>query len=241
MRCRAWLAAIVMIVGCGPDAGGSSDSSSSASDGGSSEASSSGTTAADTSTGAPSCFQYDPAPNDNPTVAISVHHDGTTPVFFMPHGCAGVIVVDVRRDDASLPWLLDEECTPNTCDGFVAASDCSVGCNDCAAPNAGRIEAGVIGQSAWTGIVLTELPLDPACGPGAPDCPATCNRPDPAEAGTYELALTVYRTCTGTCECDTAGSAICGLFSGEQLSDPVTFTAMIDYPAQTSATITITD
>jgi hypothetical protein len=51
----------------------------------------------------------------------------------------------------------------------------------------------------------------------------------------------VWRTCTGTCECDPPTSDVCGLWVGdEQLDDPVTFTAMIDYPAQTSVELVIT-
>lgn len=194
-----------------------------------------------TTTGAPSCEMYDDAADIGPRVSVSVRHEGTTPVFFRPHGCGGAITIAIRENGADVPWLVDSECTPSTCQGFVEQGDCSVGCNDCAPPQAGRIDAGAMGDATWPGNITTELALDDACAAAA-DCPATCVRRDQAAAGMYEVALTVYRTCTGTCECDGPGPGVCGLWSGdEQLADEVTFTAALDYPTQTSVELVITD
>lgn len=192
-------------------------------------------------TGAPSCEQYEPPPVIGPAVTVTVLHQGTTPVFFDPHGCGGALtfsIADAAGDP--VPYLLDSECFPNTCDGFVGALDCSVGCNDCAPPNAGRIEAGAMGEGQWPGHRLETLAFIEACAP-ALDCPDTCVRPDQAPAGTYAIELTVWRTCTGTCECDVPDPSVCGLWGEAQLDDPVTFTAMIDYPAQTTVELVITD
>lgn len=226
---RIYLAGVVIaMVACGP---GVEATETGAEGSGSGES---------TTTGAPSCEMLDDTPDIGPRVSVSVRHDGTTPVFFRPHGCGGAITIAIRENGADVPWLIDGECTPNTCQGFVDQGDCSVGCNDCAPPQAGRIDAGAMGDATWPGSIATELAFD-ACAPAA-DCPATCLRRDQAAAGMYEVALTVYRTCTGTCECDGSGSGVCGLWSGdEQLSDEVTFTTALDYPTQTAVELVITD
>jgi hypothetical protein len=199
-------------------------------------------TASSDETGAAACSEYASTPDIGPAVAITVRHEGTTPVFFAPNGCGGALTFAIFDAAGDLvPYLLDAECFPNTCEGFVDAADCSVGCNDCAPPSAGRIDAGAEGAGQWPGRRLAPLELSEACAP-ADGCPATCVRPDQAPSGSYRVELTVWRTCTGTCECDAPSSGVCGLWTGdEQLDDPVTFTAMIDYPAQTSVELVITD
>ncbi|MCX4243486.1 hypothetical protein [Paraliomyxa miuraensis] len=198
-------------------------------------------TDADDGSSTDACEQYQPAPEIGPAVTISIRHDGTTPVFFSPHGCGGAITIDLTdATGANVPYRLDTECFPNTCDGFLEANDCSIGCNNCAPPSAGRIEAGAMTQTQWPGRVLTTLELTPACAPEG-ECPGSCVRPDQAPAGAYTVELTVWRTCTGTCECEPPAQEVCSLWNDEQLTDPVTFTAMLDYPTQTSVELVITD
>lgn len=232
---------LLALVACGSKAGTDEGSGTETTTSASEETAAPGTASSD-ETGAPACSEYASTPDIGPAVAITVRHEGTMPVFFEPHGCGGALTFSIfDAAGASVPYLLDAECFPNTCEGFVDASDCSVGCNDCAPPLAGRIDAGAMGEGQWPGQRLEELELSPACAP-ADGCPDTCVRPDQAPAGTYAIELTVWRTCTGTCECDGPTSGVCGLWTGdEQLDDPVTFSAMIDYPAQTSVELVITD
>lgn len=229
------------LVACGTTPGTDTGNSTAGSEATSADTASSSLASSD-ATGAAGCSEYASTPDIGPAVVVTVRHEGTTPVFFAPHGCGGAITFAITdAAGQSVPYLLSAECSPNTCDGFVGATDCSVGCNDCAPPSAGRIDAGAEGESQWPGHWLAELELLEACAP-AVDCPATCVRPDQAPAGTYAIELTVFRTCTGTCECDVPGPSVCGLWTGdEQLDEPVTFTAMIDYPAQTSVELVITD
>jgi len=232
---RLGLTFILATIACGPGAGDD--------DGGDTTTGTDADTSASASTtGAPSCEMYEATPDIGPAIVVTIQHDGTTPVFFVPHGCGGALSLSITTQAGEpVPYLLDGECFPNTCDGFVGAFDCSVGCNDCAVPQAGRIDAGASGEATWPGRLLTQLDLLDTCAPAA-DCPATCVRPDQAPAGTYELTFTAYRTCTGTCECDGPSSGICSLWNGdEQLADPVTFTATIDYPTQTTAEILLSD
>jgi hypothetical protein len=237
MRTLATLLLLVAACGSEPgtDTGGDTQSV------GSEGTSAASTTSAD-ATGVPSCDEYSSTPDIGPAVAITVRHEGTAPVFFAPNGCGGALSFAISDAAGnSVPYLLAAECSPNTCEGFVSAPDCSVGCNDCAPPSAGRIEAGAVGEGEWPGRWLAQLELSAACAP-ADGCPTTCVRPDQAPAGTYTIELTVWRTCTGTCECDAPGSGVCGLWTGdEQLDDPAVFSAMIDYPAQTSVELVITD
>jgi hypothetical protein len=214
--------------------------------GGGSESSSAGsmtsTSSASSTTGVASCDEYASTPDIGPPVAVTVRHDGTAPVFFVPRGCGGALPL-VVTDGAgeAIQHVLSEECSPNTCEDFLASGDCSVGCNDCAPPSAGRIEPAAMGSTAWPGRILTTLPLTADCAP-AQTCPDTCVRPDQAPAGSYTLQLTVFRTCTGTCECEPGSASLCTLWSfDEELSSPATFTVAVDYPSQTAAEIVITD
>lgn len=239
MDCRdvcSRLAVLVVLTGCGPTSGSG--------DGGGDAG---GTTSAggDTSAGSGDgtgdvCMSYTPeAPG--PEVSLKLFHQGTTPVFFRPYGCSGAVTFEVSdSDDTPLPYLLAEGCTPNTCAGFVAAASCEVGCNDCAPPQVGRLEPGSVSPGTWPGYRLTDLPLSASCVPGT-ECPTTCVRPDPVASGTYSIALTVYRTCTGDCECDGASPGMCTIWGEAELGDPAVFTATIDYPNVVTADLTISD
>jgi hypothetical protein len=234
MRIPIEPALVLVLVACGSEPG--------TDEGSATEAATSSSTTSSDELGTPTCDEYASDPDIGPAVAITVRHEGTTPVFFEPHGCGGALTFAISyADGAPVPYLLDSECSPNTCEGFLNVPDCSVGCNDCAPPYAGRIDAGATGEGQWLGQWLATRELFPECTL-ADDCPPTCMRADQAPAGTYTIELTVWRTCTGTCECDGPTPGVCGLWTGdEQLDDPVTFGATIDYPTQTSVELVITD
>jgi hypothetical protein len=244
---------MLALLGCGPAAGGDDDgpttggddddsstdpdTSASATD---TSASASSTSAAD-STGEPSCEVYRTQGEIAPAVTITVRNESSAPIYFMPHGCGGAFAFDITTSlNEPVPYLLDSECTPNTCAGFVDSSDCIRACNDCGVPSAGRVEPGGTGEATWPGHILTELELQGECVP-ADGCPATCVRPDQAPTDEYNVDFTVYRTCTGNCECDGPSPGVCPLWNGEQLADPGTRFTTIDYPTQTTAEIVITD
>lgn len=228
---RAGWISVLVLMACGPSSG----------DDGTLE-----TTSASTApTGAASCMDYDDTPDIGPAVTVAVRHDGTAPVYYAPVGCGGSLAFSITdAGGAMVPHLVDTECFPNTCEGFVEAAECSVGCNDCAPPTGGRMEPGAMTQETWTGTWLAQLPLQMECVTELGPCPSTCMRRDQAPAGTYTIELTVWRECTGTCECDggPVPSGLCGLWTGdEQLTEPATFSVTVDYPAQTSVEIVITD
>jgi hypothetical protein len=196
----------------------------------------------DDTDGPTSCEAFQSTPDIGPAVTVTVRHEGTTPVFFSPHGCEGALTLSITdAAEQAVPYLLNSVCGPNTCEGFIDASDCSIVCSDCQTPLAGRIETGAVTDVTWPGRKLTQLDLVAECVSEAADGCTTCVRPDQAPAGTYTLTLTVWRTCTGTCECDQPSPEVCGLWRGEQLADPVTFTTTVDYPNQTSVELVITD
>ncbi|MCA9649813.1 MAG: hypothetical protein KC501_07890 [Myxococcales bacterium] len=196
--------------------------------------------------GVRSCEDYDDTPEIGPAVTVTIRHEGTTPVFFAAHGCGGAVGTTVSdAGGATVPHLLDTECFPNTCAGLIDSLDCSIGCNDCAPPRAGRIGPGATTASSWSGRVLTSLSLLPECAPEG-SCPSSCVRQDQAPAGSYTIGLQLWRSCTGTddCECDGGGppSGVCSLWGfDEQLDDPLTVSATIDYPSQTSVELVISD
>ncbi len=186
------------------------------------------------------CVEYTPQ-GAGTEVFLRMLHQGSAPVYFIPHGCASVPTFEVTNGAGELvPYLLDDACTPNTCAGFFEASSCDVGCDDCAGAQGARMGPGSVGAGAWPGLQLTELDLSPMCV-GAANCPATCVRPDGAPPGTYSIGFTVYRACLGECECDDPAPEPCALWGAFQLADPVTFVATVDYPSVITTDIVITD
>jgi hypothetical protein len=186
--------------------------------------------------GAAACEGYEsPDVDPGPRVDAIIRSDATAPVYFDTSGCSNTPVLQITGPGGEpVPYLLG-----TLCDAFIGGTECDVGVEDCAAPNGGRFEPAATTDAGWPGWTLSEVEVDPACAP-EPNCPSTCQLMDQAPPGTYEIALTVFRSCTGTCECDDV-LPVCGLFGANELGDPVTFTALVDYPAQTSVEIVITD
>lgn len=238
---RGWLGLTSLLLGCtlgskslGEDGTGSAEGSASGETGSEGTPGSEGSSATGDS-GAAACEVYQSDEDIGPGVEVLVRSEATTPVYFDTHGCSDRPVLEITGPGGEpVPYLFGI-----LCGEFIGDGECPVGTNDCGSPNGGRLEPAATDEAGWPGRWVTELEVDPACAPD-PACPSTCDRMDQAPPGTYEIALTVYRSCTGTCECDGPAPA-CGLFGANERSEPVTFTATVDYPAQTSVEIVITD
>jgi hypothetical protein len=237
---HGWLSLTSVLLGCtlgskslGEDGG--DDGSGSAEGTASGETGSEGTSGTGES-GALACEGYDsPNTDPGPRVEVLVRSETTAPVYFGTSGCSNTPVLEVIGPGGE-PLAVR---LGTLCDEFIGGTECNVGGEDCGTPNGGRLEPAATADAGWPGWTLTEVEVDPACAP-EPNCPSTCQLMDQAPPGTYEIALTVFRSCTGTCECD-GPTPVCGLFGANELGDPVTFTAIVDYPAQTSVEIVITD
>lgn len=207
----------------------------------------SATSSEESGTGGPMCEQYESAPDIGPAVDIAVRSEATTPVYFASTGCFPSLRLDVVGPDGVAVDHILGECA-ETCDAILSQEEggCLVGCPDCGTASGERIEPAGEDVARWTGRSNTVLDLDTRCVMRAEDvgvepCPATCKREDQAPAGTYEVSLTVYRSCTGDCACDGEVVPTCGLWGQIELSDPEVYTVTIDYPAQTTAEIVIVD
>lgn len=201
--------------------------------------SASGESETSSDSGALACEDYVSAAEIGPGVAVTVRSESGAVVYFDTNGCSDAPVLTVTAPGGEVVSHLLGECALEVCDELIGTDECSPGCNDCGGFNGGRLEPAAVDESGWSGRWLTELDVDPACAPDE-GCPSTCKRVDQAPAGIYEIALTVYRSCTGSCVCDDALPA-CGLQGENELGDPVTYTVSVDYPAETSAEIVITD
>ena len=186
------------------------------------------------------CAVFEPDQDIGPAVEISLHHQGNTPVYYNPVGCGGAIPIAIMPEGGEPFGYRPGECFPVFCEHFLGQEDCSGGCDDCEGPPAARMDPAGMGESSWTGVMHTPLEMTAACAPGS-QCQTTCLRADQAPTGTYEFELTVYTTCEGMCECDDPlVDGICWIWQSQpQLSDPVTITATLDYPAQTSVELVI--
>jgi hypothetical protein len=201
------------------------------------------TTTAPESTGEPvDCAQFVSTQDVGPAVTVTLRQDGIGPIYWRPHGCAGVIPFDVTAIDGGddVPHLLGD-CTPELCDDFVGASACHEQCPNCSPPGAARIDVGEVGQGAWSGAWIVPLQMVDQCAAGT-DCQSTCQRRDQAPPGRYEISLEIFKLCTGGCECDDPTSeGPCNLAGGQQLGYPETFVTVIDYPAETVAEIVVAE
>lgn len=185
-------------------------------------------------TGALACDEYEDATDIGPAITIEVAHSGTDPLWFHPLGCGGALPITIRPTDGEIFGWRVPECSPVFCSEFLGAQDCTLGCNDCASPTHGRIDPAATGETSWSGVMHTPLQMSVTCAAGT-DCQRECLRRDQAPAGSYTLELTAYRTCTGSCPCDGGSDGICLSWDGDaELGEPVTVSAQLDYPAQSS-------
>lgn len=223
----------------GLDSSGVSGSVATSGDGSGSSGSSG--SAESSSTGADECAEFRSSPIVGPEVQIELTHSGSEPVYYEPSGCSGD--VPFRTFDVSTAeefWWSTPMCI-HTCDMHLIESYCSPGCIGCAPPEAGWIQAGTSASVTWTGLRLSLLEWTDACTP-EPECDWPCAREEQAEPGQYRVELTVFRTCTGECVCEEMPvRSICKHVNADSLSDPVTVSAIIDYPSQTTVELVIPD
>lgn len=224
--------------GSGGGSGGGDDGGSGSDDGGGTGGTGGGTGGGTSVPG--SCDDYLSDGDIGPEVTITVRHDGSTPVYFNPVGCGGAFPIAIKPEGGEPFGYRLGECFPVICETFFDLPDCQQGRNDCEGPPGGRIDPAASRDSLWSGVMLTELQMTAECAPGDM-CQSRCLREDQAPAGTYELELTVYTTCTGPCDCEGEPTdGVCQIWQYDaELSDPTTVTATIDYPAQTSAELVL--
>jgi hypothetical protein len=189
------------------------------------------------------CPGYVSTPDIGPVVDVALRVEKTAPIWLASSGCfaspeldivgPGEVVIDHRIDECA-----------STCDEILSGEDnlCFTGCPDCGSVTGERLEPGADETARWLGRSHAIVDIVPSCtGIADETCPPTCKVADQAAAGTYELSLTVYRSCTGACECDGDPLPACGLYGEVELGEPEVYTVTIDYPAQTTAEIVITD
>jgi hypothetical protein len=194
--------------------------------------------ATSTTTGdAPSCEELLSDPDIGPSVDVIVRSESGATIWLDSQGCFFSPVLELASGGQSVPFYADDS-IPG-CDQYVESLVCDAGGNDCGEAFAGRMEPGSETESGWNGARIVDTVVDPACSP-MPECPAMCQRRAAAETGVYEVSITAYRTCSGTCECDDPFE-VCAIWGPVELGDPITVTAMIDYPTQTTAELVITD
>jgi hypothetical protein len=228
---KTWmLVGFVLALGCAADPQPASDETTS-------------TTSSPETTGEPvDCADFTSTPDIGPEVAVTLRQNGIGPVYWRPHGCGAAIPFAVTSiaSGEDVPHLLGD-CSPEVCDDFVGADACFEECPNCAPPGAARLDIGEVGEGSWSGAWNVPLLMVDQCAAGS-GCQSTCQRRDQAPAGQYEIKLEIFKLCTGGCECDDPQSeGPCNLGGGQQLGYPETFTAVIDYPAQTSVEIVIAE
>lgn len=235
------VALALAVLACGPEAGSGDDGSesstaSSGDDDGTTSStatsSSTSTTASDDSgsTGGDVCAQFVSTPDIGPEVILRVRHDGEQPVWVRPIGCGGAAPFELLGlAGQPLRWRFGE-CFPERCEEFLGATDCLLGCPDCAPPWIARLDPAAMADSTWSGVSMTPLQMTAECAPGN-ECQRECLREDQAPGGEYTLQLTVYRGCTGACECDIPeAQGLCPIWEQAELSDPTTLAVPFSYP-----------
>lgn len=231
----------------GPESSSGSDEGSNSMSNSGGSMSATGSTVSATSNGETTdglvCPDYVSTPDIGPVVEISVRSESTVPVFLASSGCFATPQLDIIGPGEVVVDHRLSECA-DRCDDILSGEEnsCLVGCPDCGTVSGERLDPGSQETARWLGRTNSVVDLVPSClGIDDEACPATCKLSDQAPAGTYELSLTVYRSCTGECECDGGAVPTCGLYTQIALSDPEVYTVTIDYPAQTTAEIVITD
>lgn len=239
MRRQSWwvIPLVSVLSACGPKAGSDDDGGSSSTSAGddTTGAATSGsvsTSLSDTSgsTGADACSEFVSTREIGPSLTLRVRNDGDAPVWVVPVGCGGAVPFEILGlAGQTVRWHYGE-CFPERCDDFFGATDCYLGCPDCAPPSVAQLGPAATAQSTWSGVSLTPLQMTPECAPGE-ECQRECLREDQAPSGEYTLQLTVYTACTGTCDCDNPNpDGLCPMWELAELSDPMELAVPFSYP-----------
>lgn len=249
-----------MLCACGPQKSESADGTSSGTGGvtsddtgatggdtGSTTGSDTGTptgTATDTpTTGEPaSCDMFLPPPPEAfKPVEITIVSKLAVPVWIGAIGCGGLPLLRILDADAVDVFDSPSECFPVLCDQFIGAEDCTFGCNDCGGATARRVGPGSTITLDWSGARRVPLEMTAQCAPGV-NCQRECLRPEPVAAGDYSVELTVFRGCTGLCECDVPDpNASCALYEQIETVEPFEVKQVVSYPETGAIELVLTE
>lgn len=186
------------------------------------------------------CEAFESARDIGPTVTITVENQSGGPVWLATTiemwGCAPLPVVAIADAEGAAVEYLTEACEPWDCASLMKLSDCSSVCHSCGVPDWGRLDDGVSAVVNWPGVWLTALEMPAACASGTM-CQRACKRIDQAPAGLYTLEVVAYHACTGDCTC-VEKDQFCPVHAWD-LTEPVSTTVQLDYPAQTAVTVVL--
>lgn len=229
---RTLVSTSIVLLACGPqrsDTTGSSSGTGSATD---PTGTSTGSATVQPTTGEPlSCDAFlSPPPEGFKSVKISIVSKLAEPVWIDATGCGGLPLLRILDASAEDVFELRGECSPVECYEFLGAEDCTLGCNDCGSAQARRIGPGSTFAINWAASRGVPLQMTAECAPGN-NCQRECLRPEPVDAGTYDVELTAFRQCSGTCDCDVADpNASCSLYEPIQTSEPLVVKVSLVYP-----------
>lgn len=239
---------------CGPEKGDDSGESSAASDatsnatssattdaptGGSGDTGGSGGMSEPATTAGPDCSQY--ADDElGPTVQINILHSGSEPVWLPAASCAGSPVLHAL-DATNVDYFYrgTSSCAPTGCAEIMTLETCEIVCDPCAPPSLLRVDPGAVIVVTWVAAITEPLELTAECAPGT-GCAGPCDRLKRAPEGLYTIELPGFLGCTGDCACDPADpSGFCSLFGVAEGGEPTTFTATVNYSAETTVNLVI--
>ncbi|MCA9704730.1 MAG: hypothetical protein KDK70_02635 [Myxococcales bacterium] len=120
---------------------------------------------------------------------------------------------------------------------------------NCACPGAAcsedvllYLEPGGVFEGSWSGAEFVSDTLPDTC-PGLEQCGATCQRAVQAPAGSYTLEVQAGRTASGCtvepCACEPFDGRCTVFDMTAAVDDPSPYTAVFDYPSETSVQIVI--
>jgi hypothetical protein len=186
----------------------------------------------------PDCSQY-ASDEPGPTVEITIRHTGSEPVWLPAVSCSGqpeLHALDAMNTDY---FYTGGICTSRQCADVMTLDSCELACDPCAPPTLVRVDPGATIVVTWTAVIAEQLEMTAECAPGI-DCAGPCQRLLRAPEGPYTIELPAFLACSGECACDPPDpNNFCSLFGLADGGEPMTFTATIDYSAETAVEILI--
>ncbi|WAS94210.1 hypothetical protein [Nannocystis punicea] len=198
-----------------------------------------GTSPTETSTGEPqACDAFLPDEILGDQTTITITNAGAVPLWIEAASCIGLPKLVITDAEGDNHFFAGGPCSPPPCESLMQG-ECLLGCDDCGVPPGLKLEPGASFSVLWAAADVEFMEMTAECAPEV-GCAGPCAVARERPAGTYDVAVTAFQTCVGSCDCDPPNpGGHCTLEGGIVLSEPLTVSLPLAFPEMPEIEVSI--